>query len=69
MPGEREMRADRLDREGRPAPKVTVPVKNFRIVLDAIGQGEITTRVPREILLEAIDDYVAKGRKVIVVPE
>ena len=60
--------AVRTDREGRPTPTTKVPVQNFHIILDAIGDGKITTKVPRDILLEAIDDYVSKGRRILVVP-
>jgi hypothetical protein len=56
-------------RDWRNPPNPKTPVQNFRIVLDGIGSGEITTKVPREILLEAVDDYVEKGRRVIVIPE
>jgi hypothetical protein len=44
------------------------PVQKFRIILDALQGGELTTEVPREILLEALDHYTTEGRRWLVVP-
>ena len=67
QPGRGGGMAMRTDREGRPSPKATVPVQRFRIVLDALQGGKTTTEVPREVLLEALDDYTAKGIRWLVV--
>jgi hypothetical protein len=58
----------RIDREGRPKPTITVPVQKFRIILDGLSGGEVTTIVPREILLEALDSYTSKDYRWLVVP-
>lgn len=46
----------------------TKKIQNFRIVLDALSGGELTTVVPRDILLQALDSYTAKGHRWVVVP-
>lgn len=47
-------------------PQKPPEVKKFLIILDAWGGGELTSVVPREVLLEALDDYTAKGRRWLV---
>lgn len=66
--GVSKVRPDRLDREGRPKPKNAKKVEQFTIILDALQGGKLTTCVPREFLLDALDDYTAKGRRWLVVP-